>query len=143
MTRPHPIFALVLLCAAVTLWYGVPRIVDAFADAHERNSETVERRRLSPAYSIGLDPAVLHGAARFIPPNARYAVVVGDTLPLPGVLGEAVDPLLHHWLFPRRHTTLDQAEWVIAYGHPLETLGVQVAREIPVVPGVSVAEIGR
>jgi hypothetical protein len=133
----------VLLCAGITLWHGAPLLADDLETVRDRHDRPVAERRLAPAYSVGLDPAVLRGAARELPLDARYAVVVGDTLPLPGDLDEAVTPLLNHWLFPRRRTRLDEAGWVIAYGHPTETLGVQVTGEVGIAPGVSVAQIRR
>jgi hypothetical protein len=143
VSRSRAVVVLLVSCLVVSLWQGVPLVLDAAETVGERRDQPVDERRLAAAFSIGLDPAVLHGAVRELPLDARYAVVVGRTLPLPGVLEGAVSPLLNHWLFPRRHTSLAEADWVVTYGHPTETLGVPIAREVQILPGISVAEIGR
>jgi len=72
-------------------------------------------------------------AQQTIPRDATYTVVVGDDPPVasPGV----VQSVFRFWLMPRRYTArLSAAQWVIAYHHPSETLGVRYSKEIGLGP---------
>ena len=121
----------------------MPGTADTIEAVRDLRRETVADREVAPAYALSLSPTVLRGAEA-IPRDAVYTVVVGDTLPLPGALAEAVKPLLASWLFPRRYIgDPAKARWVIAYGNPSETLGVQVRREMELEPGVVLVEVDR
>jgi hypothetical protein len=136
--------ALALAAVAVSVWQVVPGTRDTIDAARDLRHETVADREIAPAYALSMPPGVLRGAASVLPPNARYTIVVGDTVPLPGALDQAIKPMLASWLLPRRFTgDLAQADWVIAYGSPSETLGVRVRRETEIEAGVVVVEVDR
>jgi hypothetical protein len=91
-----------------------------------------------------LDPRALTAAREVIPAGATYAVVVGDTPPTTATQKLAIPLLFQYWLLPRRSTADPRdAQWVIAYDHPSETLGVRVAREVGLAPGVNADLIAR
>jgi hypothetical protein len=94
-----------------------------------------------------LDPLALYvptealvRARALIPRDATYAVVVGDDPPVAdpaGVLGA-----FRFWLPPRRYTDrLADADWVIAYHHSSETLGVDYSRELGLSRDVNAVEV--
>jgi hypothetical protein len=86
--------------------------------------------------------AALTGARQLIPPRARYAVVVGNDPPVP-------DPALIRivfdmWLVPRAYTNVPaEAQWIIAYHHSSESIGVPYESETGVAPDVNVLEVRR
>jgi hypothetical protein len=96
-----------------------------------------------------LDPLALYvptealvRARETIPAGATYAVVVGNDPPV-AAPGDVVTAF-RFWLPPRRYTSrLSEAEWVIAYHHSSETLGVDVSRELGLSPGVNAVELRR
>jgi hypothetical protein len=142
--RPAAVNVLALVAGVAALWQVVPGVGDTIDATRDLRRETAADREIAPAYSLSLPPSVLRGAAAVLPPDALYTIVVGDTVPLPGALPEAIKPLLAGWLFPRRFTgDLEMANWVIAYGTPSETLGVPVRRETQVEAGVVVVEVDR
>jgi hypothetical protein len=81
-------------------------------------------------------------ARRTIPPGATYAIVVGQDPP--GADAELVTDVLRFWLVPRHYTTdLAAAQWVIAYHHASETLGVPYTQEIGLGPNANVVKVKR
>jgi hypothetical protein len=86
--------------------------------------------------------ATLVHAARTIPPDATYAIVVGNDPPveLPGDVRAAI----RFWLVPRRYVErAADADWVIAYHTSSEGLGVKVGRELGLSPYVNAVEVKR
>ena len=136
--------ALVGVVLAVVAWQA-PRTV---AETARRLADEAARARLdravAPARSVDISVEALAGAQRLIPPDATYAIAIGETQPLLPVQREALPPLAAYWLLPRRYTpSVHDAEWVIAYAHPTETLGVAVADEAEVAEGTVVARVVR
>jgi hypothetical protein len=91
----------------------------------------------------------LSGARAVIPPHATYTIVVGTTKPssaeLPGPQLK-VDPVtlkvaFSLWLMPRRYVPLSQAQWVVAYDAPLQTVGVQSAETVTLGPDATVIKV--
>jgi hypothetical protein len=79
-------------------------------------------------------------AQRLIPRDATYAMVVGEK---PGEANpKIVLDLFRMWLLPRRYTErVAEAEYVIAYYRPSESLGVDYVEEIGLGPGVNVVRV--
>ena len=141
--RSRAVDVLVLAATIAALWQSAPAIRDTIRAARESARETVSDRELAPAYALGVPPAVLIGAANVLPPDARYTVVLDESRQQHGPRRQGVAPVLHSLLLPRRHTALADAEWVISYRAPLDTLGLRFGRQVEVAPGVIVAEISR
>jgi hypothetical protein len=81
-------------------------------------------------------------ARETIPAGATYAIVVGSDPPV-AAPGDVVTAF-RFWLQPRRFTSrLSEAEWVIAYHHSSETLGVEFSRELGLSPDVNAVEVRR
>jgi hypothetical protein len=93
----------------------------------------------------------LSGARTVIPANATYSVVVGTSKPLLSDLpGPAlkVDPVtlkvaFELWLMPRRYVPLSQAQWVVAYDAPPQTLGARAAETVTLGPDATVIEVAQ
>ena len=93
----------------------------------------------------------LSGARAVIPPHATYTIVVGTTKPslseLPGPALK-VDPVtlkvaFELWLMPRQYVPLRQAQWVVAYDAPPQTLGVRAAETVTLGPDATVIEVAQ
>jgi hypothetical protein len=134
--------AAVLVC--VELWAASTHAVTI--------ARTGYRSLVAPGYSVeagDLDPLAyfastqaLVQARQAIPRDATYAVVVGDEFS-PSTR-TAVGLAFRFWLLPRRYTTdRKHAQWVIAYHHPSETLGVKYVKEIGLAPDVNLVEVRR
>ncbi len=86
--------------------------------------------------------AALSAAQQLIPRRATYTVVVGNSPPVP-------DPALirivfEMWLVPRLYTERRaDAQWVVAYHHPSETIGVPYVSETGIAPGVNLLKVRR
>jgi hypothetical protein len=134
--------AAVLVC--VELWAASTHAVTI--------AKTGYRSLVAPGYSVeagDLDPLAyfastqaLVQARKSIPRDATYAVVVGRDLS-PSAR-TAVGFAFRFWLLPRRYTTQrKRAQWVIAYHHASETLGVPYVKEIGLAPDVNLVEVRR
>jgi hypothetical protein len=135
--------ALALAVAVTAVWQGAAAVVDRLDEARDARREPRSVREEAPAFALRFPREVLRGARAAIPADARYAVVVGDSLP-PSTVREAVRPMLGSFLLPRRQVgDLAAAEWVIAYGAPTASLGVAVRAEVELAPGVIVAKVER
>ena len=100
----------------------------AHAQAH-RNPPT-QRELAAVVYSQAPSSTFLD-AARLIPRNAVYSIVVGEDPPNPTGFKVAMRFLLQYWLLPRRFTrNIHKAQWVISWHHPSETLGIHYSEEI-------------
>ena len=70
-------------------------------------------------------------AARIIPRNALYSVVVGEDPPNPAGFDVAIPGMFQYWLLPRRYTkNIHKAQWVISWHHSSETLGIRYSEEL-------------
>ena len=88
------------------------------------------------------DPTLpMVAAARAIPRNATYTIVVGRerAAMVPGL---AID-VFRLWLAPRRYTTdIHKAQWALTYWKSSEFLGVPYTTEIGLGPGVNAVKLG-
>jgi hypothetical protein len=85
--------------------------------------------------------APLVTAARVIPRNATYSIVVGQDppTPTPGI----TKTILRQWLLPRTYVANPAAaQWVIAYHEPSEKLGIRYSDETGLgAPGTNVVRV--
>lgn len=108
---------------------------------YEKPTRLVRDADLDPFSSFG-PTAIVAAAQQKIPRNATYAIVVGKTPR--GADPELVTDVLRFWLLPRRYTTKPaDAQWVIAYNHPSETLGVAYTEELGLGLDVNVVKVRR
>jgi hypothetical protein len=108
---------------------------------HRAPSRLVRDADLDPFASFG-PTQVVTAAQQVIPRNATYAIRVGQSPP--GAATALVEDILRFWLLPRRYTTnLADAQWVIAYHHPSETLGVRYSAEIGLGPDANAVKVSR
>jgi hypothetical protein len=95
------------------------------------SQSTINRQLAAVVYSQAPSSTFL-AAARIIPRNAVYAVVVGEEPPNPtSDFKFAIPTLFQYWLLPRHYTRdIHKAQWVISWHHPSETLGVRYSEEL-------------
>ena len=106
-------------------------------------SESVTQRELA-AVVYAQAPEMFLNAARIIPRDATYSVVVGDTPPNTADFHELIPFLFQYWLLPRRFTPNPRAaDWVISYDHPSETLGVRYSQELGIATAVNIVKVTR
>jgi len=135
------VVALLALAAAAS---QLPSVLRSALDAVEQGRPSAIERDIAPARSLGVPPEMLVRARQVIPPDASYAVVLGDAIPLDDTQRVGVPQLLRYWLAPRRfEDERDDADWVIAYGHSSETLGVSVADEIELASLINAVRVKR
>jgi len=133
--------AAALLAAAVLELPGV--VLDA-ADAVRAGRPAAFDRAAAPADGLGIPNDMLERARDVIPEHARYAIVLGPTIPLDANQTVGIPQFLRYWLLPRTfEDEADDADWVIAYGQSAETLGVPVRREVPLAELVNAVEVDR
>jgi hypothetical protein len=134
---------LTCLVAATALWQAVPSLDDTIDRFRESRDAPRSAREAAQADALDLPAGVIPGARRAIPPHGRYAIVVGDSIPMSAAQRDGLKPMLAGALLPRRQVGVEESGWVIAYGAPTELVGVPVGRQTEVAPGVVVAEIER
>jgi hypothetical protein len=106
---------------------------------HERPSRLVRNADLD-TLTYFVPTAALARARELIPPGATYAIAVGEEPPVRDP--ELIRIVFKFWLLPRTFTERPaDAQWVVAYHRPSETLGVPVQREIGVAPYVNVVQV--
>lgn len=113
----------------------IPRLVRA-AEPERISAST---RALAPARFYGLDTRLLQTAAREIPRDATYAVVVGGGV-RSRFIRVAESTLLDYWLLPRRRTDLRSGDWIVSIGGDLQSLGLRYARMVHVGRGMALAK---
>jgi hypothetical protein len=80
-------------------------------------------------------------AGRTIPRNATYSIVVGRNPPTTED-PRLVKTILRLWLLPRIYIAKPaDAQWVIAYHHSSETLGIRYTDETGLATGVNVVRV--
>jgi hypothetical protein len=108
------------------------------------------RSLTTPGYTVAagdVDPlayfastGALVAARRVIPADDAYTVVVGHDLAPSARTG--VSLAFRFWLPPRRYVTRQRdAQWVIAYHVPSESLKVPYTNEIGLAPDVNVVRV--
>ena len=134
------VISLLALLAACT---RVPHIARAGWNHARTPAQSVQQRELA-AVVFAQAPEMFLSAAKIIPRNATYSVVVGDIPETSSDFHEAIPLLFQYWLLPRRFTlNVHDADWVISYDHPSETLGVRYSQELGLAPAVNVVKVIR
>jgi hypothetical protein len=141
-SRAHASVVAAALIVAMGLWAALSHAVTIAKSGY--------RALTTPAFPVAagdLDPLSYYASTQalvrardVIPRTARYAVVVGNDLGPSQRVGVAL--AFKFWLMPRRYTSeVRRAQWVIAYHHPSETLGVPYTTEVGLAPDVNVVEV--
>ena len=95
----------------------------------------------SPAWETSEE---MTNATKVLPRNAVYTIVFGNLPPLMPIEQTGILPLFRYWLLPRRYTpNLRDAQWVITYHHPSETVGVPYKKEISLGPDANTFKVTR
>jgi hypothetical protein len=113
------LLAVVALGAA--LWQLPDSLRSSQREVDAYKSLSLQQRELAPAtaYSVHADLALR--AAQVLPRDAVFYVATGTQ---PG--SDAAPPFYAYWLLPRRHTDdLGTADWVVAFGADVASLGVK------------------
>jgi hypothetical protein len=133
------VLAAVVVSAAVAVPFQFHDVAHAISEWAGGGSE---QRELAPSRAVGIDPQVLLGAQRLIPPHAVYHVAPGPVVSNSPWL--AYRPLSFYWLFPRRYTNdIGPARWILSFNGGLRQLGLHYSRIWHLKHGVAVAEVER
>jgi hypothetical protein len=130
--------ALVALAAAASNVRDYARYAWGFA----REPQPLVRSEDVDPLAYFVPTAALVGARATIPPGATYAIVSAKppTVADPNL----VRIVFRAWLLPRRYVDRPaDADWVIGYRVPSETLGVPVTDETGVAPSIQVVRVRR
>jgi hypothetical protein len=134
---------LVALALAASL-VELPKVAADAVRAADRGRPARLERESAPGQALGIPSAALGRVRAVIPEGARWTLVLGDTIPLTDTARVGIAQFLRYWLAPRPFVDEpDDAEWVVAYGASSETLGVPVAREVPLGDRINAVEVGR
>jgi hypothetical protein len=137
------IAAALVAVALVTAALRVDDVVRLSYDALTAPAESPQQRDLGFVFGWQSRMAMT-SAANVIPEHAVYTVVLGDSPPLEDAERLGIVSFAQYWLLPRRYTSnLADAQWVIAYHHSSETIGVRYRKEIPLAPYVNTFEVVR
>jgi hypothetical protein len=135
VTRAARLFSLTTVAAVTvaialaTATYRLPGFVRSAYDAITAPQGVAEARDLGFVFGWQSRLAATR-AAKLLPRDATYTVVTGDVPPPKVYESEGIVPFLRYWLLPRRYTPDPaQAEWVITYHHPSETVGLPYEKE--------------
>jgi hypothetical protein len=106
---------------------------------------TRQERELLPGRSFDLTTQFFLDAAQVIPPGATYLVITGEEAsPSHPIVLFKAPVFAGYWLLPRRLTTdPSKADWVVAYGGKISTLGLRYRRVLSPLPGYVLAEVAR
>jgi hypothetical protein len=134
---------LVFVVAVGSAVVGAPFAFRDTAHAISRWAGSDSRQReLAPARSVRIDPQILLGAARLIPPHAIYHVAPGPVVPNSSWL--AYRPLSFYWLFPRRYTNdIGPARWILSFNGGFRQLGLRYSKIWHLAHDVVVAKVRR
>src|SRR5262249_51256319 len=131
--------ALALAAAA----YRVPGVVRTAYGAVSAPGKSTQARDLGFVFGWQSELVAIRAAA-LLPRDSIYTIVAGDPPPPKLYESEGIVPFLRYWLLPRRYTpNLAQAEWVITYHHPSETVGVPYRKEIGLADYVNAFRVTR
>lgn len=134
--------AVVVVLALFAAAARAPGVVRAGYDSVRAPGQSATQRELAP---FGSEIAgLIVAAAKAIPGAATYTIVFGDAPPVSIDAEGGAASTFQYWLLPRRYTPdLASAEWVIAYHHASETVGVRYREEIPLGPYVNAFKVIR
>ena len=92
---------------------------------------------------MDIDPRPIELAARIIPKDATFAIVVSDDYPFTYPVTALTLPSWSSYrLLPRRYMSDPaKADWVISYGVPLGPRGIYAAKTLDLGLGVSLAKL--
>jgi hypothetical protein len=141
--------ALVAAAALGGALYRLPALERAAHKSVNAPSYSLESADLEPLrFFVSIGALVM--ARNTIPPGSTWTIVVGHDPPL------AVDPaweadtalavpeIVRMWLLPLRYTPeIRNADWVIAYHHSADTLGVEHSKEIYLSYGATLVKVRR
>ena len=106
-----------------------------------RPGPTATERDLGAPAGGFLNGALL-AAARAIPRDATFSVRVGFDPPIDAAYTDAATGLFRYWLLPRRFTEeAHAADWIVTFHHPASTLGVTIAKVVPLAPYTNAVEV--
>jgi hypothetical protein len=134
---------IVVAVALVVAALRVPDYLRLAWDSVDAPGKPLEQRDLGFALGWQSRQAMTE-AARVLPRDATYTVVLGESPPPSDLERAGIVTFLRSWLLPRRYTPdLHQAQWVIAYHHSSETIGVPYRKEIGLAPFVNTFRVVR
>ena len=137
-------WSVVAACALSALSSLPTQLRHTHSDIQIGTTRSRAERLEQPARTVGLsDLRVFETAARIIPRNADYLVVIG---PKAGISDRSVlswvRPYARYSLLPRKLVgDRRKAQWVISYGGDLDQLGLHYGRVVRVGRGLSLAKI--
>ena len=135
--------AVIGLLALVAALSRVPHIGRLGWDRASTPAHSTQDRELA-ALILAQDPNLFLRAAKIIPLDATYSVVVGNSPPTNVDLTQGIPLLYQYWLLPRHFTNdVHDADWVITYDHSSETLGVRYSEEIGIGPTSNIVKVIR
>ncbi|HWB22439.1 MAG TPA: hypothetical protein VG652_06085 [Gaiellaceae bacterium] len=133
------VIAVLALIAAASQTPVIARY--GWSHLNEHVPSTTDRELAAVVYSQAPNSTFLD-AARIIPRNALYSVVVGEDPPNPAGFDVAIPGMFQYWLLPRRFTkNIHKAQWVISWHHSSETLGIRYSEELPIGLDVNVLKV--
>ena len=142
--RAGRIIAGILIAAALAAADAeIPAAIGSVADALEDGRPSRAERELAPGSGLGIPGDMLLRVREVVPEDASYAIVFGDSIPLNEIQLTGIPQFLRYWLVPRTfEDERDDADWVIAYGHSSETLGVPIAEEVSLADAINAVRVG-
>jgi hypothetical protein len=142
---PSRIAGLVLLAlvVAAVVWRVVPAFDWVDEQLDSTRGLTRLERELAPARAVDIDPRPIERAAELIPPDATFAILVGERYPFThGISGQTLPAWAAYRLLPRRRVVeASAAEWVISYRADLTQHLVFPKRTFDLGLGVTLARV--
>jgi hypothetical protein len=123
-SRVGGLVLLAVVLVAVTL--RVPAAFDwVSGEIAKTDGLTRLQREVAPARAVDLDPRPIEAAARALPADATFTVVVGDSYPFSHPISAATAPAWASYRLLPRRTAFDPsaAQWVIGYAADLPASG--------------------
>lgn len=117
---------LLVLVVATAAWRVVPAFGWVDDELDKTRALTRLQREVAPARSADIDPRPIEAAAAAMPPDATFAVLIGDDYPFTHDVSRLALPgWAAYRLLPRRHVAdASAAEWVISYAADLAAYDV-------------------
>ncbi|MGH3105022.1 MAG: hypothetical protein ACRDN6_13090 [Gaiellaceae bacterium] len=142
---PAQLAGAVLLAVVVVsvAWRVVPAFTWVDDQLASTSGLTRLQRELAPARAVDIDPRPIERAAELIPPDATFAILVGEDYPFThDISGFTLPAWSSYRLLPRRHLTdAASADWVISYGADLAPHSVFPQETLDLGLGVTLARL--
>ena len=138
------VWGVVAACAVAALASLPTQLRHAHSDIQVGTTRSRQARFGQPAQTVGLtDLRIFETAARIIPRDAVYAVVIGPRAKISDrAVLSWVRPYARYALLPRRLVgDRRRAQWIVSYGGDLTHLGLHYSRVVQVGRGLSIARI--